>query len=93
MEAHQELHRECDPVPLLGHYAIKHILRRVKPIGDPQKDLDELCFAIERAWQVPRARPMEERLGLLAIDALQAQIPFIVNSQRKIIDLSERRIT
>ena len=88
-KVHEELHRECAPVPLLGFHAVRHVLGSVYPRGNPQRDLDQLCRAIERAGQHPRSHPLEAKLGSLAIEAIQAQIPYLIGNKTTIIDLAE----
>lgn len=88
-KVHEEIHRECPPVPLLGYYALSNVLSNVSPIKEPKHDLDEVMSAIELSTQHKRAHPLERELGLLSIEAIRLQLPFIVPSTKTIIDLSE----
>ena len=89
-QVHELLHRECAPVPLLGFHAVRHVLGSVYPRGNPQRDLDQLSLAIERAGKHPRAHPLEAKLGALAIEAIQAQIPYLIDNNITIIDLAKK---
>ena len=88
-KVHELLHRECAPVPLLGFHAVRQVLGSVHTRGDPQRDLDQLSRAIERAGRHPRAHPLEAKLGELAIEAIQAQIPYLIENKITIIDLAK----
>lgn len=76
--AHNELHRHCPAIPLLGHVAAFRTLRAFEvERGNTLQTLDNLCFAIEEANRSPKAHRIERAMGDLAIDALRLQIPFI----------------
>lgn len=78
-ETHEELHRVCPEVPLLGYYALSNVLNDVHPINEPSHDLDELTRAIERSTTHYRVHPIERELGYLAVEAIQLQKNFIVD--------------
>ena len=76
-ETHNEIHRHCPPVPLLGY----HALRRVRALWVPHKDtiesVDSLLWAIDETNRHPRAHPIERSLGELAMQAIELQKPYI----------------
>lgn len=76
-EIHELKHRECPPVPLLGHHALLGTLNRYNATYDPTKDIDGLCLAIDRATKGDRFHQIERDLAGLAIEAIQVQKPYI----------------
>lgn len=84
-EVHNDIHKYCPPVPLLGYYALRGVLRNINPTGEPLQDLDELCSAIDLTNKHPKAHPIERDLGALSIEAIRLQIPFFTPVDRTII--------
>lgn len=84
-EIHDDIHKYCPPVPLLGYYALTSVLRNVKPTGEPIRDIDELSSAIELSTKHHRVHPIERDLGELSIQALQLQSKFFTPVDRTII--------
>lgn len=76
-ELHEELHRKCPPVPLLGFYALKRTLSVWRPQQNVLDSLDGLVVAIEDAARHEKSHPIESELAHLAISALELQRPFI----------------
>lgn len=76
-DAHESLHANCPPVPLLGHYALMGTVARFQPTGDTLRDISGLQSAMEQATRSSRFHPIERDLAGLAIEALDLQIPFI----------------
>lgn len=75
---HAELHRNCPPVPVIGHIALFRVLRNFEiEQGDTFQTLDNLCFSIEQSNKTPKAHRIERAMSDLTIDALRLQIPFI----------------
>ena len=77
-DVHTELHRDCPPVPLLGYHALQRMEKIFEPMpGDYDRTLDQLLFAIEEANEHPRSHQIEKDLGVLAIQAVELQRPYI----------------
>lgn len=77
-EAHNELHRDVPPVPLLGHYALLRTVRSYEPAyGDTMTSVDNLMFAIEEATRSPKAHQIEKDIAWLAINAIDLQRPYL----------------
>lgn len=76
-EIHEDIHKYCPPVPMLGYHALK----RTGALWHPQRDtiasMDDLAFAIGEAISDPRTHPLEQQLGRLTIKAMLLQIPFL----------------
>jgi len=75
--AHNKLHRNCPPLPLLGYHALQTVVREFTPTRDTMETLDSLVYAIEQAARHPRAYQVERGVARLAIDALETQRPFL----------------
>lgn len=88
---HDEIHRECPPIPLLGFYALQRTIREFYPARDPVASIDNLAEAIDIATRHPRAHRIEQDLAQLTIQAIMLERPFVADymaSQTKtIIDL------
>lgn len=78
-EVHEELHRECPPVPLLGAHALRGVLNRFTPTNDVLRDMDGLMSAIEQSTRDYRFHPIERELAGLAIEAIDLQRPYIID--------------
>lgn len=78
-EIHEEIHRECPPVPLLGVYALRGTLERFVPTHDTLKDMDNLMSAIESSSRHRMVHPIERDLAGLAIEAIDMQRPYIMD--------------
>ena len=76
-QLHERIHRECPAVPLLGYYALVRTLRDFEPNPNPLKSMDSLMLAIEGSTEHPRVHPIEKQLGLLAVQAIDTQRPYI----------------
>lgn len=79
---HNDIHRECSSVPLLGHEALVQTLKFWTPDTDTLQSMDNLCLAIDKASKHPRSKPLESDLALLAILAIEQQRPFIASALR-----------
>jgi len=77
---HQELHRECPPVPLLDHTSLVQAERAYRPANDPIQSIDRLIGAIETTTK--RGHPVSREVGFLAMEALEVQKPFIIEALR-----------
>ena len=74
---HNELHKQCPPVPALGHIALYRVLREFTPGGDVFSSIDNLLLAIESANKSPKAHRLERSLGHLTMQGIALQRPFI----------------
>ena len=74
---HEEIHRECPAVPVLGYHALCRTVRNYHPGEDELSSMDNLLFAIEDSLMHPRAHRLERQLGLLVIEGIEVQRPFI----------------
>ncbi len=78
-ETHQELHANVPPVPLLGYTALFRVLNTIQPRHDPAHDIDDLLFSIDKATRQSNTHPIERELGLLSIEAIELQRPYIMD--------------
>lgn len=76
-EIHNELHRNCPPVPLLGYYALFRVHRDFEVGDDTFETIDNLLGAIELANKSPKSHSIERSLGELTIQAIDLQRPYI----------------
>jgi len=74
---HDEIHRYCPPVPLLGYHALIRTLQTFEQGETPLKTMDNLMYSIEIASKHPKAHEIEKQLANLAIWAIDLQRPFI----------------
>lgn len=77
VDTHKEIHDNCPPIPLLGHYALMRTAHLFIPGRDTLESIDNLSFAIEEAGKHPKTHPIEREVGQLAIEALQLQKPYL----------------
>lgn len=78
---HNELHRMCPPVPILGYHALNKVLSEFYPARDTLQSMDNLLFAIELAANMPQAHRIEREMAHLAIQAIELQKPFVRHDQ------------
>jgi len=92
-ETHDEIHRTCPPVPLLGYYALMRVNKLFEPSRNTLESIDSLLDAIDEANHHPKAHPLERQLGDAAMWAIELQIPAIADAldTRTIIDLGAAR--
>lgn len=76
-DVHEEIHRNCPPVPLLGFYALQRTLREFQPHPDTLISIDNLMFAMEAAARHPKAHPVERDLAMLATQAVDLQRAYL----------------
>lgn len=74
---HDEIHRNCPPVPLLGFHALQRTLREFQPHPDTLISMDNLMFAIEISGKHPKAHDIERELAALAVQAIDLQREFL----------------
>lgn len=86
--AHNLLHRETSPVPLLNYYTAMRVANRL-PSGLYVTDgIDEFSRLVEESNKHPKIKPIEIDQNELVIRALRAQIPYLeegMPSNRRII--------
>ena len=75
---HEHLHANVSPIPVLGYYALQRVARDMNIYyADPLEGIDDYCFAVESSNKHPKSKPMERKLGELAIETIREQIPYI----------------
>jgi len=88
--AHDQLHRETSPVPVPLVHSLQWVSRRFHDPSDPFKGIEDVSFLLEAANRLKYVKPIEVEINLLAIEALQAQIPYLQDglpSTTTVIDL------
>lgn len=76
-EAHNELHRDCPAVPLLGYHALRRVLNTFEPQRDTMRTIESLMSSIEQAADDPRSHIVERRLAELAVWSIDLQRPYV----------------
>lgn len=77
-DAHDELHRNVQYVPPLGRHLMALIKRDFLPIKDDYTgSIESLMFEIEDKTKDRRVSELEAGVALLAVHALELQLPFI----------------
>ena len=75
---HDNIHRNVSAVPMLGYEALQQVARELhRHYQDPLEGIDDFCFAVEKSNEHPRCKPMERKLGELAIETIREQVPYI----------------
>lgn len=84
---HNELHKECPIVPVLGFHALQRVIRTFQPLGETLEDIDLLQMSIDKATRHPKTHPLERSLAQLTIHSIDLQKPFLQEavSSRKMI--------
>ena len=85
--AHNLLHHMTAHVPVPSIYTLSFVAPRLERGLDIISGIDRYCTLVEAANRHPKAKPVERKLGELSIEAVRAQIPYIVdglpNEQRR----------
>lgn len=76
-EVHNELHRNVRLVPTLGYYGIMAVQKEFYRGRTHLDTVDNLMFSVEKAMNNERLSKVERGLASLALDAIEAQRPFI----------------
>jgi len=77
-DTHVALHAATSQVPLLAFHSLERVVARFEPVrGDTMATIDGLCFNIAEAVNNPNCRRIEQQMGILAIEAIREQVPFI----------------
>lgn len=79
---HEELHRNCPAVPLLGYSALVRVLCDYEPGNNQLESIENLMRSIDKAGSHPKAHPVEKKLSELTVWALDLQRPFIAGIVR-----------
>lgn len=74
---HNEIHRECPAIPLLGYYSLARVYSDFVPGDDTFSSMDNLMLSIDKAARAERAHPIERELAELVIEAIDLQRPFL----------------
>lgn len=78
---HNEIHRHCPPVPLLGFYALQRVNKLYEPGDTPLESIENLMQSIEASAKHPRVHEIEKQLAGLAVWSLDLQRPFIADKR------------
>ena len=87
-DIHDELHRNCPPIPMLGYQVLMRTLSRFEPTSDSLECMGRLQYAIEHAADNKKAKPLERELCSLAVRSIDLQKPFVkeaLPSRRKLV--------
>jgi len=76
-DVHNEIHRVCPPVPILGFHALRRTIREFQPTPELFSSMDNLMFAMEAAARDPRSHKIESDLAMLAVQAIDLQRPIL----------------
>ena len=76
-QLHNEIHRACPAIPLLGFHTLRRVLHIWEPDTDISKSVDNLSMAMEEAANHPRSSYVESELARLAAHAVNLQLPFL----------------
>lgn len=90
-DAHNELHRNCPPVPALGYYALRRVSRDFVPGSTPLRSMSNLTRSIEASSRHLNVHRIEKELAGLAVEAIDLQRPYIkegLPNEATIIDLA-----
>lgn len=76
--AHNELHRNCPIVPLLGYRALELVKANFEPANDnTMKSIDRLLCTINQVSNNPDMHIIERHLAELAMHSIELQVPYI----------------
>lgn len=87
-KAHDLLHYMTAPVPVPSMHTLQYVANRLPSGLDVISGIDTYSSLVEQAIKHPKAKYIEKELGLLSIQAIRAQIPYIEDglpSTRRII--------
>lgn len=74
---HNEIHRNCPAIPLLGYHALVRTRQAFEEGDSPLESMENLMTAIEAASKHPKANTIEKHLAELAVWAIDLQRPYI----------------
>lgn len=86
-DAHNEIHRECPSIPVLGFHALQRVSRTFDPIGNTMRDIELLQLSIDKGTKHPKTHPIERSMAELTLHAIDLQKPFLQEalSERKFV--------
>ena len=76
-KAHDLLHYMTAPVPVPSMHTLQYVANRLPSGLDVISGIDTYSSLVEQAIKHPKAKYIEKELGLLSIQAIRAQIPYI----------------
>lgn len=79
VEPHGELHNALASVPVPDRFMAGRILRNFESGSGALQNIDNFCFAVEEARTHHKTQAIERGVGLLIIDAMEIQKPFILD--------------
>ena len=86
--AHNLLHYMTAPVPVPGIHTLNFVAHRLENGLDVVSGIDRYSTLVELSLRNPKTKYVDRKLGELSVEAMRAQIPFIVdglpNEQRRI---------
>lgn len=76
-QTHEELHRDIEAVPLLGRQALIAVGAQYRGGVNTFQNIDRLLSAIDQAGRFDKVK------SELAVEAIEAQLPYIRDGMRK----------
>lgn len=76
-EVHTALHNACPAPPPLDVHVAQQTAHLYQPHPNPLIGIDNFRYAVEQAIRHPRTHDIERQLGMLTIEAVTLQLPFI----------------
>lgn len=77
VEVHDSLHPACAAPPPLDPFTAERVHRLYVPHPNPIQAIDNLRFAIDKSIRHPKTHSIEKEIGLLTIEAVTTQLPYI----------------
>jgi len=86
--AHNLLHRMTEQVPVPGICTLQYVANRLPSGLDVISGIDTYSSLVEQSLKNPKTKPIERQIGMLSIEAIQAQKDYIIDglpTNRRII--------
>jgi len=77
LDVHNALHKDLPGVPPLDIYIARAANHLYKRHTNPLQAVDNVRFAIDQAIRHPRAHDIEIQSGLITIEAITLQLPYL----------------
>lgn len=77
-DVHIELHKNCPPVPVLGHYTASAVASAYVPHHNPLVGQENYLRALSEVQRRPKVHPIEKDLIDLIAEAHLLQRPYII---------------
>jgi hypothetical protein len=77
VDPHNALHRDCPAPPPLDPYTAQRVSGLYVPHPNPLVGIDNFRFAVEKAIRHRKTKDIEKQIGLLTIEAVTLQLPYI----------------